>query len=540
MADILVEALDEIQEPITDFDTLWALFSFCLDNVSDTKYLDAVLTKAPESMKHKLLVNYEDGREHNVVWQLLGQRSQKKDADSDSDMMDFFGEYDSDMDSDYLDYLMQTRGIGKKSAARGNEKTDNAIMEVVLKHIEKPKLVEVLNDVANPKSKEKRDYQSALEKVVAEGDGENFERIKKIFADSKEDFEERLTASDSTGEPLLFKAIKKGDEAISTEILNAFGSDAAKMKVFNIRTKSDRSNVFANAKKNGLIKKTIDSILDNIKSNKLKCGSFIPYFHWLITNNDLQSIKALFEIFDGEKNAITKFMTSRLPDKRNVIALCCTRDTNEELLEFLLPKVLDLRKIMMNRSSSNSITLSRASQKCKSIILKYVEEKDPELLKELLREDDYALVRGHVQSKERLAEMLAYCEGRVLNEEVIKMLLTINGWSEGETRDEIRAILMDKCKDDDSKQKMYLKVAIAPSTGNIPLFECLIKGNGKLFDTIKDAIDFDYKPNLDYLIGYKNYQSENLFSVSVVFAYPIGATRVHPDFIFVSVHHNVH
>lgn len=342
VAEILVNALDDIEEPISDFDTLWDLFSFCF-KVKDAKAMDVVLTKAPESTRHKLLVNYEENRKHNVLWEMLGRGSTTSGKNKYYlDLLRQHGGYvtaELQQNSDFMDFLEGGGFDGVDVEAemnnvdRGNGDQDKMITEVILKHIEKPKLFEVLNDAANPKSKEERDYESALEKVVAKGNSEKFAKIKKMFADSKEDFEEQLTSSDSSGEPLLFKAINSGEESICGEILDAIGSDTAKMKVFNTRTKHNRKNVFANAKKNGLIKKTVTSILENIKSNKLKCDSFIPYFQWLITNNDLESIKALFEIFKKEKNAIFKFMASRLPDKRNVIALCCTHDDNVEMLE---------------------------------------------------------------------------------------------------------------------------------------------------------------------------------------------------------------
>ena len=156
--------------------------------------------------------------------------------------------------------------------------------------------------------------------------------------------------------------------------------------------------------------------------------------------------------------------------------------------------------MLMNRNMSNSITLNDTSQKCQDIILKHVKDKDPELLKELLIEDDRAIVRGHVGDKEKLVEIFAYCDGRVLTEEVINKLLSLNGWSEGETRDEIRAVIMAKGKEVGvTDQRMYLHVE--PSSGNIPLFECLTNGNGKLFDTIKGRIGLDDKDTLEYLIA---------------------------------------
>ena len=467
LAQIMAEALNEIKEPINDFETLWALFTFCFDELKDdVKYLDLVLSKAPDDMRPKLICHYEDNRSHNAIWKMLG---------------------------------------------RGNEQEDKDVMALLLKFVDESQKMDLLNDKPNPERKEVRDYESALVRVIERGDTEKFEMIKKMFAESKQDFEEQLTAIDSTGEPLLFKAIQSGEETICEEILKAIGSDAAKMKVFNVRKKSNRSNIFSNASRNGLVKKTIDTILENIKVNKLKSDSFIPYFQWLVGNNDLESIKALFEALKHEKNAVPRFMASRWQDKRNVIALSCTSDSKVEMLEFFLPKLRDkdLRKMLLNRNMSNSITLNDASQKCQDIILKHVKDKDPELLKELLIEDDRAIVRGHVGDKEKLVEIFAYCDGRVLTEEVINKLLSLNGWSEGETRDEIRAVIMAKGKEVGvTDQRMYLHVE--PSSGNIPLFECLTNGNGKLFDTIKGVIGLDDKDTLEYLIAYRNYRNENL------------------------------
>ena len=485
LASIMETALNALETPIEDFDTLWALFTFCFGNLTDTKFLDLVLSKAPKATKSKLLCHYECGRSHNAVWKMLD---------------------------------------------KGNEKEDKAKMEVVLKHVEKSQQLDLLNDKANPDIY----HQSALEKVCAKGDNEKFAMIQKMYAEQKDDFEAQLTKFNYKNESLLRKSIAagmfdhcstfdglylilcctfcKGDNSVSSDILKAIKSDATKMKILNMRSKVDRTNVFQVARTNGnktMLKKAVTSVLENIKSNKLKYDAFIPYFQWLIVENDLESIKALFDIFKKDKNSTAKLVNSRMPDRKNMIAASCTSDDKVELLEFLLSYLRDkdLRSMLMHRNESNRTALQAASKKCEALILKHVMIKDKTLLKDLLVEDEYVMLRGHVSDKEELVEIFKYCDGRVLNEEVINRLLTACGWAK--TNDEIRALIMEQGGAFGvTVHSMYSHVN--PQNGNIPLYECMIQNNEKLFDTILESIDLDDKDNIEYLIAYKNFNDENL------------------------------
>ena len=161
LAEIMETALNAIETPIEDFDTLWALFTFCFNNLTETKFLDLVLTKTPEEMKQSLLVNYDCRRSHNAVWTMLG---------------------------------------------KGNEKEDKQKFDVVLKHIEKSKQLDALNDVANPELR----HESALEKVCAKGDHEKFTMIKKLYDEQKDDFEAQLIKINYKGESLFRRSIAAG------------------------------------------------------------------------------------------------------------------------------------------------------------------------------------------------------------------------------------------------------------------------------------------------------------------------------------------
>ena len=291
-------------------------------------------------------------------------------------------------------------------------------------------------------------------------------------------------------------------------------SDLNTMKTLNIQSTSARSNVFAIAKTNAnkaMLKKTVTSVLENIKKNQLKYDAFIPYFHWLIQENDLESIKRLFEVFEGDKRAITKFMTSRLPDKRNIIALCTMNDANVDVLEFFIDKIRDkdLRKMLMDRNENDKSAIQSMSKKCESVVLKYVMKKDKNLLKDVLCENEWGLLIRHVDDKDELKEIFTYCDGRVLNDEAINLLLTQTGWSNQGNADEIRTIIMEKGKEFGvSEKSMYSHVD--PVTGNSALFSSLIKGNERQFGAILASFDLDNKDTIEQLIGFKNYHDQNL------------------------------
>ena len=340
------------------------------------------------------------------------------------------------------------------------------------------------------------------------------------------------------------------------------------MDILNARLQTDQTNVFSAAGTNSdksMVKKAVKSVLENIKTNKLKYDVFLPYFHWLIKEDDLESIKALFDYFKKDKHAVSKFVYSKLPNRMNVLAMCssssssvscpakcglkkfntphagygcdvcgatldqgavaygcrrCNYDVcsncfggaggdDNDLLSFFLKNIRDkdLRSILMHRDENDSTVMASPSQKAETTILKHVMIKDKSLLSDLLTDNEWNLLRRHVGDKEELTEIFKYCDGRVLNEEAINKLLTECGWSKD--KDEIRTLIMEKGKAFGvTEESMYNYVN--PDNGNIPLHECMISGNDKLFDTILESMDLDEKETINGLIEYKNYSDSTL------------------------------
>ena len=344
------------------------------------------------------------------------------------------------------------------------------------------------------------------------------------------------------------------------------------MKILNLESKTEEKNVFVAAKTNGskaMLKKAVNSVLENIKSNKLKYDVFIPYFHWLMTENDLESIKALFNVFISKaKHSVAKFLGSKLPKntvretrtKTKATIKCpekhglkllttahpyyycglCWKDQKQgsemygcricdwnacvpcysgdgaqddavdvELLKLFLSKVRekDLRTMLTYQHDEKQTALQWASEQSWTKTLNHVMTKDKVLLKDLLCQDEWSMIRSHVSDKEELIEIFKYCDGRVLNEEAINRLITACGWAPDS--DDIRAIIMEKGKECGvTEHSMFTYVN--PQNGNIPLHECMTEGNEKFFDIILQTIDLDDKDNIDFLIGYRNYNDESL------------------------------
>ena len=161
LAGIIETALNDTETQVDDFDTLWALFTFCFDNLTESKHLDLVLSKAPKAIKQSLLCNYECGRSHNAVWKMLD---------------------------------------------KGNTKEDKDKLEVMLKHVDKSQQLDLLNDSANPAIH----HESTLEKVCSKGDNEKFTMIQKMYEEQKEDFGQLLTRVNPKNESLLTLSIGCG------------------------------------------------------------------------------------------------------------------------------------------------------------------------------------------------------------------------------------------------------------------------------------------------------------------------------------------
>ena len=319
---------------------------------------------------------------------------------------------------------------------RDNEKENVAMRDLVMSHFEKDQKMDALDDTMNPGTLHRE--PTALERVCGKGDFEKFEFLKSVFTELKEDFEAPLTALNYNDESLLHKTMAT-DNTISNEILKLLKTDAQKMSIFNQRRKSDEKNIFDIVNTVGneqTLKKELKSVLENVKSSKLKWDVFVPYFYWLVHKNDLESIKELFEALKKEKNVVAKFMATRHENKSNVLTMSVTTDDKTEMVEYwLATKVLadgkELRKWMLEKNENDTTALGVMSKKNEAIVFKHVQSVDKKLLRELLLENEAAVLMSHIAVKEDLETVFKFCtkKSHVLDVELMQKMLTRCGWT---------------------------------------------------------------------------------------------------------------
>ena len=110
----------------------------------------------------------------------------------------------------------------------------------------------------------------------------------------------------------LYHAFKLGKSDFVDYILSRIKKDAQKMDLFNSET-IYFTNIFTetkDAKSKETIKTTVIGILRNVNKTNIKSSEFIGYMHWLVKENDIDSIKQLLNIFKNEKNYIYTLLQS--------------------------------------------------------------------------------------------------------------------------------------------------------------------------------------------------------------------------------------
>ena len=225
-----------------DINTLLKLFNHGA-TISNMEYLQLILSKTPQELKYKLLVNYEGGWEYNRIKTVMEGSNQKK---------------------------------------------NQLMLDLLLDQIDNERVVDALRDVDNPEQ-----YPiTVLQLVCEKGDTKKFRAIQSIYEKANIPINDDLFAIDHQGGSLLHRAMAKVCD-IPKYIFEAMKSDQMKIQMINQRQRSDGKCLFdiAQSSNKRLLKGVVSDILQNVEKTKMEYTEFIPYFHWLIKQKDLDSIR---------------------------------------------------------------------------------------------------------------------------------------------------------------------------------------------------------------------------------------------------------
>merc|ERR1712154_196822 len=147
-------------------------------------------------------------------------------------------------------------------------------------------------------------------------------------------------------------------------------------------------------------------MLEGLKTNHLKYTDFIPYFQWLVVEGDLESIKALFEVFRSVKHSVLKMLNSCLKNVKSVdVHQGASAETDEAtLLKLFLSYVRDkdLRPRLMNRAGNDQTVFQWVASQCEAELLQYTMTRDKQLMTDLLLQDEHSMICDQIASKDGL------------------------------------------------------------------------------------------------------------------------------------------
>eukprot|EP01083_Nonionella_stella_P197476 725993_1 len=155
--------------------------------------------------------------------------------------------------------------------------------------------------------------------------------------------------------------------------------DANILQMIIQKTRSG-ANVFDAArdkKTKQVLNECMSSIIDNIQTNdEIDCDSFMPYFQWLIKENELDSIRKLFDTLSHNQFTIKALLYQHANTKQNAVHIACTHN-HIEILKYLLSFIRSsaehqqrlLLSVDTKQMTPFMISCSRGFIKCASLLL---------------------------------------------------------------------------------------------------------------------------------------------------------------------------
>ena len=363
--------------------------------IQNLDYLELILSKTPENLKYKLLVNYEGGWQYNRI----------------------------------KDNVMMKRSHQKKS---------QLMLDLLLKHVDNEQVKRALRDVDNPE----QHPLTVIQMVCDLGDTKKFRAILTIYENANIPIEDDLFAVDHQGGSLLHRAMAKVSE-IPQHIFRVMKSDEMKMKMINQRRRSDGKCLLDIAQNNKrFLKGLIAGIVGNVEKTKLDHTNFIPYFQWLIKEKELDAIKALVAVFN---DSIDNFISAQTDSKQNAFHIACANTRGSyQLIGYLLSMVKDeeLRSYLTAKDNAANAPLRYGSTACRLFVLNYVWKREQKLVKELILDSKALLIVECLSSARELAAIFKFCDGDVLLDRSLIVQLSFGvEWSSD--NDNIRELIVD-------------------------------------------------------------------------------------------------
>eukprot|EP01083_Nonionella_stella_P255551 876982_1 len=451
---IITSALTELTGNIDDIDTAFPLFE-CAVSSLNIECAKLIISKTAQSIRNELWLDH--GRKWNVF---AGIISKGKDF--------------------------------------------KPMLQILTNEMQNSDIIKIIQNDNDLQFKE----QSMFHQCCKKRDMECMNMLLSVYDECKESYDEEWMKSNWNHVNALHLAIEWDNSDLAAFILKRIENDTDRLQMIMQQTKpgANAFDVATSVKTKEVLNACMASILENIQTNTIHSDSFMFYFQWLIKENELDSIRKLFDTFN-HNDFILKALLYPHPDtKQNSAHIACTHgrfEILEYLLSFIRTNASHQKRLLLSIDTQERtplmISCERGFIKCTSALLDALQSK-PKLLSEL-----YSMTNdvSTFCAKECIELVMSHCDTCDL-----EMLQKLFIYSIDHSKREIIDIVFSTAKQ--LKIKTTKLFDYVNEKGVNALYVCVQRGNTKWIKIMLKSVDTKTKKWIQFVSGFTTYSGRNL------------------------------
>eukprot|EP01083_Nonionella_stella_P113467 334525_1 len=460
---IITSALTELTCDIDDVDTAFPLFRFAVLTTKHVECAKMILSKTAQSIKNELLIN------HGSKWNV------------------------------FKTIISNAKGAG--DWVRSQLKS---MLQMITSEVQNKDIMKAIKDDNGLHFKE----QSLFHMCCETDDMWCMDWLLSVYDECKESYNEEWTKSNWNHENPLHLAIKSSNAELAAFILKHIENDTERLQMIMQQTKpgANAFDVATSVKTKEVLNACMASILENIQTNTIHSDSFMFYFQWLIKENELDSIRKLFDTFNHNDFILKALLYPHPNTKQNSAHIACTHgrfEILEYLLSFIRTNASHQKRLLLSIDTQERtplmISCERGFIKCTSALLDALQSK-PKLLSEL-----YSMTNdvSTFCAKECIELVMSHCDTCDL-----EMLQKLFIYSIDHSKREIIDIVFSTAKQ--LKIKTTKLFDYVNEKGVNALYVCVQRGNTKWIKIMLKSVDTKTKKWIQFVSGFTTYSGRNL------------------------------
>eukprot|EP01083_Nonionella_stella_P113469 334535_1 len=339
---IIISALTELSGDIDDIDTAFPLFE-CAVSSLNIECAKLIISKTAPSIRNELWLDH--GRKWNVF---AGIISKGKDF--------------------------------------------KPMLQILTNEMQNSDIIKIIQNDNDLQFKE----QSMFHQCCKKRDMECMNMLLSVYDECKESYDEEWMKSNWNHVNALHLAIELDNSDLAAFILKRIENDTDRLQMIMQQTKpgANAFDVATSVKTKEVLNACMASILENIQTNTIHSDSFMFYFQWLIKENELDSIRKLFDTFNHNDFILKALLYPHPNTKQNSAHIACTHG-RFEILEYLLSFIKNnakYKKRLLFAIDTQGMTpfmvlYSRSNygveSKCMELMLSHCDSCDLEMLQKM-------------------------------------------------------------------------------------------------------------------------------------------------------------